>query len=85
MLAEYRLHVVSGCPADHKLDCYDCVIRSSRTITAESIQEAVASFRERKLYQEDLTQELHRMLAAEVETIGWHSGVMVRVRCGGDH
>jgi hypothetical protein len=50
----------------------------------ESILEAAATFGSREIFQEDLTVELHRLLCAEVETVGWHSGVLTRVRVGGD-
>jgi hypothetical protein len=57
---------------------------AGRVIKVEDILAAAAAFAGRAIFQEDLTRELHRTLAADVETIGWHSGVRTRVRIGGE-
>lgn len=82
MIVEHTLEVVAICPVDRKPDIYQCTIRSSRTIPVETILKAAAKLRRKRLYQEDVTRELHRTLAAHVETIGWHSGVQTRVAIG---
>jgi hypothetical protein len=84
MRVEHMLEVTAVCPADQKPDVYRCVVRACRVIPVEDILAAVKNATEAgPLYQEDLTRELHRALAAEVETVGWHSGVRTRVVCGG--
>lgn len=84
MIVEHTLEVTAVCPVDDKPDVYQCVIRTHRVLPVESILQAVESLREKKIYQEDLTRELHRVLAARVETVGWHSGVATRVIVGGE-
>lgn len=81
---EHSLEVTAVCPADKKPDVYACVVRARRVIPVEDIIAAVKTATAGgPLYQEDLTRELHRLLAAEVETTGWHSGVRTRAVCGG--
>jgi heterodisulfide reductase subunit C len=84
MKVEHTLEVTATCPIDDRPDVYRCTIRARRVITVESILDAVRRVGDRKLYQEELTQELHRAINCEVETIGWHSGVRTRVVCGGE-
>ena len=84
MIVEHRLEISALCPVDGKPDVYRCVVTTARVIDVESILKAVDSLKDRKIYQEELTQELHRILAARVETTGWHSGVTTRVVVGGD-
>lgn len=81
-MCEYRLEVTAVCPVDKKPDVYLCTVRAGRTIPVEDILKAAGKLRTEPLYQEDLTRELHRALAAEVETVGWHSGVMTRCVVG---
>ena len=82
MTAEYSLEVFALCPVDGKPDIYACTVRSGRTIQVEDIIAVREELRAAKLFQEDLTAELHRRLAAQVETVGWHSGVRARVVAG---
>lgn len=84
MRVEYTLEAVAACPADHKPDVYTVTVRTGRTIPVEQILAAAAELATSELYQEEFTRELHRRLAAEVETVGWHSGVKTRVVVGGD-
>lgn len=84
MIVEHSLEVTAICPVDDKPDVCRCVITTSRVIEVESILKAVESLRGKKLYQEEFTQELHRILAARVETVGAHSGVTTRVVVGGE-
>lgn len=83
MLAEYSLEITASCPVDRKPDVYECRVTARRTIPVEDILKAVDSLKGKELYQEQLTGELHRMLAADVETVGYHSGVKAVVRFGG--
>lgn len=82
MRVEYSLEVKAKCPVDHRSDFYRCVVRARETIKVEAIISAAKQFEDKELFQEDLTHELHRALSAEVETLGWHSGVETRVICG---
>jgi heterodisulfide reductase subunit C len=81
---EHRFEVIAACPVDARPDRYACTVRTGRVIKVEDILAAAAAFAGRAIFQEDLTRELHRTLAADVETIGWHSGVRTRVRIGGE-
>ena len=84
MRVEHSFEVTATCPVDRKPDVYSCVVRASRVIPVEDILAAVKTVTSGPpLFQEDLTRELHRALAAEVETTGWHSGIRTRVVCGG--
>lgn len=79
MKVEHSLELRAICPVDGLPDVYHCVIRCNRVLAVEEILAAVDRLKGEKLYQEELTRKLHRALAAEVETVGWHSGVMTRV------
>lgn len=83
MRAEYTLEAVAVCPADNKPDIYTVTVRATRTIPAEEILAVAESMKGKPMYQEAFTAEMHRILAAEVETLGWHSGVRTRVIVGG--
>lgn len=83
MVVEHLLEISALCPVDHKPDHYTCRVVSGRTIPVEEILAVAADFRSREMFQEDLTAEFHRRLAAPVETVGYHSGVRTTVRCGG--
>lgn len=83
MRVEHRLEVVAICPVDGLLDVYTMTVRASRVIKVEDILTAAETFASLKLFQEELTQRMHRAIACEIETIGYHSGVMTRVVCGG--
>ena len=84
MRVEHRLAVVATCPVDKLPDIYQCSVRTTRTIKVEDILKAVGELTKKSLFQEEFTQRLHRLLACEVETTGWHSGVLTRVVCGAE-
>lgn len=83
MKVEHTLEVVARCPVDEQPDVYTLTVRSSRVVKVEDILSAAATLATEKLFQEELTQRMHRALACEVETVGYHSGVRTRVVCGG--
>ena len=82
MTIEHSLEIVALCPVDGLPDVYRAIVRTRRVIKVEDILKAAATLSTKKLFQEDLTQRLHRLLACEVETVGSHSGVQTRVVCG---
>ena len=82
MKVEHTLEVVARCPVDGLPDVYTLTVRASRVVRVEDILTAVAALAGETLFQEDVTQRLHRDLACEVETVGYHSGVLTRVVCG---
>jgi NADPH-dependent 7-cyano-7-deazaguanine reductase QueF len=82
MQCEYSLWVNCVCPVDKKPDVYRVTVRSGKTIPVEDILKSAKSLEEKPQFQEELTQELHRLLAAEVESVGHHSGVKTRIVCG---
>lgn len=83
MQVEHSFEVVATCPVDQAGDMYQVTVRCGRVIFVEAIWAAVKKLNEKPTTQEQFTQNLHRELAAEVETLGWHSGVRTRVTCGG--
>lgn len=82
MMVEHALEAVAICPVDGLPDVYALSVRTSRAIKVEDILAAVAKLSGERLFQEELTQRLHRELACQVETIGHHSGVRTKVTCG---
>jgi hypothetical protein len=80
---EHTFEVVATCPVDKAGDVYQVTVRCGRVIFVEDIWAAVKKLNEKPTTQEEFNQNLHRELAAEVETLGWHSGVTTRVVCGG--
>jgi NADPH-dependent 7-cyano-7-deazaguanine reductase QueF len=83
MRVEHTLEVTALCPVDGLPDVYVLTVRASRVVKVEDILSAAAAFAQERLFQEELTQRVHRALACEVETVGYHSGVRTRVVCGG--
>lgn len=79
MKIRHTLLVTAICPVDDLPDVYETSVETGRVINVETILEVAASFSERKIYQEDLTQEMARRLAATVSTVGYHSGVRTEV------
>ena len=84
MRVEHTLEVVALCPVDRLPDVYTMTVRASRVVKVEDILAAAAPLAGESLFQEDLTQRMHRALACEVETVGYHSGVRTRVVCGAE-
>lgn len=82
MLVEHTLEVVATCPVDKAGDCYTVRVRCRRVIFVEAIWAAVKKLNAAPVTQEEFTERLARELAAEVETVGYHSGVLTRVVCG---
>lgn len=82
MRVRHELQMTARCPADGRPDVYRLTVRTGRTIPVEDILAAVLTATKEPAFQEAITQELHRLLAAEVETVGTHSGVVTTVVCG---
>jgi len=70
----YTLHMTGTCPKDNLADLYLVEISSDKTLTVESILDAVETVNT-NAYQEDITEALAREIPARVKTTGWHSGV----------
>ena len=75
MKVTHRLTATCSCPVDGQPDVYAVTVRASRVIKVEDILAAVATLRGERIFQEELTARLARAIAAEVETVGHHSGV----------
>lgn len=82
MRVEHTLDVVAVCPVDGLPDVYVLTVRAARLIKVEDILAVTAGLAGERVFQEDLTQRIHRALGCEVETVGYHSGVRTRVVCG---
>lgn len=82
MKVEHTLTVTAMCPMDDRPDSYEVVVEAGRVVPVERILEVAASFAERKIFQEDLTEELARAIGARVTSYGWHSKVRTKVVAG---
>jgi hypothetical protein len=80
---DHYLEAVAVCPVDKAGDRYDVRVRVRRVLLVEDIWKAVRAAGAEPLTQEAFTQELARLLAARVRTVGYHSGVKTVVHCGG--
>lgn len=81
MLVRHSLTITASCPVDGKPDHYEAVVECVRVVKVEDILAAVQQLRDRKVFQEELTQELARTLGAKVTTTGYHSGVKTVCEC----
>jgi GTP cyclohydrolase I len=77
----HRLLIEATCPVDGRPDRYRCWVRVDRTLPVEKIEEAVAAYTRRPVYQEALTAALAFVLDAEVVTVGHHAEGRVRTLC----
>lgn len=78
----YELEITCSCPVDDDPDVYHLTVTSRRTIPVENILKAVEKLREDNLFQEELTQRLHRRINACVTLVGYHSGVKTTTTAG---
>lgn len=81
MLVRHSLTITAACPVDGKPDHYEAVVECTRVVKVEDILAAVDRLKAQKIYQEELTQELARVLGAKVTTTGYHSGVKTVCEC----
>jgi hypothetical protein len=83
MKHEYMLVGTTLCPADGSRNTFSVTVQSRHVIPVEDILAAMQPMRDEKLYQEDWTDKLSQALPrAQVETAGWHDGVLVRATYG---
>lgn len=82
MIVQHSLEITAICPVDGKPDIYQCVVSASRVIPVEDILAAAKALSKKRMYQEDICQEMHRQLACRVVLTGYHSGVKTQVSCG---
>lgn len=82
MINQYEIEITCMCPVDDLPDVYQLTVTARRVIPVEGLIAAAAEFREKKLYQEDLCQAIHRKVNACCVLVGFHSGVRVRSQCG---
>ena len=75
MLIRHHLTITASCPVDRKPDHYEAVIECGSVIKVEDILAAVERLKTRRIFQEQLTQELASTLGAKVTSTGYHSGV----------
>jgi NADPH-dependent 7-cyano-7-deazaguanine reductase QueF len=79
MLIKYELEVSCRCPVDGLPDKYQVTIETSETICVEEIIEKASELKDLTMFQEELTQNLHRSFNCSVSTFGYHSGVKTSV------
>lgn len=81
MIVRHELTFFSQCPVNDDRDEYHLTVTARRLIKVEDILDAVAGL-PAKAFQEALTIELAVKLNAEIETVGYHSGVKTTCRAG---
>ena len=74
MLVRHEMEIQCNCPSDDLPDLYHMTVECERTIPVEKIMEVVDELSKEKIFQEELTQRIARLLNARVTTIGWHFG-----------
>jgi len=62
-------------------DTYEVTDECNRAVKVEEILKAAETMKKEKKFQEDITQELARVLGAKVTTTGYHSGVKTICEC----
>lgn len=84
MRVEHQLQISGICPINGVRDSYVATVRIKRMLTVEEIIERADNLSKsmEPMFQEQLTQALADLLCAEVETVGYHSGVRTTVVCG---
>jgi NADPH-dependent 7-cyano-7-deazaguanine reductase QueF len=81
MTARHQFELRALCPANGALDVYEVTIEVNRLVRCEDLLELAATYREKKIFQEDLTNQLAMKLNCHVVTIGHHCGQQVKTRC----
>lgn len=79
MICTYEYRIVAACPVDDKPDYYDAKFEAQATIPVEDILKAVEVYKTEKVFQEEITARLARLLNCRVTTVGYHSGVKTTV------
>lgn len=82
MKVEHTLEVKALCPVDRLPDVYIMTVRTTGIVKVEDILYVVAGLATEPMFQEEVTQHIHRALGCQVQTIGYHSGVRTLVVCG---
>jgi GTP cyclohydrolase I len=75
----HHLTVTAVCPVDGLPDVYAVTVEAERVVRVEDILRVARTFAKRRLYQEQLTEEMARKLSATVRSVGFHSGVRTEV------
>jgi heterodisulfide reductase subunit C len=70
----HRLEISALCPEDGLGDSYQCEIHTTRVIEVTEIIKVVDSYKFKKIYMEDLAEELRRSLCAKIVLKGSHYG-----------
>lgn len=74
----YEFEIKAKCPNGKLGDVYACSIESERTIMpVETIVLFIQSVEKRKIFQEDLADELRNEFQCRATVIGWHFGVKI--------
>ena len=79
MQIRYSFEGHCNCPVDNLPDTYKITLYSQKVIAVEDIIKATVSLEPLKMFQEEYTQRLHRLLNCKVQTVGIHSGVTTKV------
>lgn len=82
MQVEYSFDVYCNCPVDSLPDVYKVTLYSNKTIPVEKILSHLEAVETKTVFQEDLTQSLHRVFNCKVVSYGIHSGVRTKVTAG---
>ena len=78
--AKYTVPFTCVCPNDKEVIEYEAVLTSDKVIMVEDIISFVKSFKDKSLYQEDITDKISLHFNCSVCTFGTHQGVFIRCK-----
>jgi hypothetical protein len=81
MKVSHTFPMVARCPNHSGTDSYECEVVMDRLMMVEDILEITDGYGLKKIFQEDLAQELANKLRAEVTLRGLHAGVKTVATC----
>lgn len=73
----YEFELTAKCPNGSLEDRYDCLLSSTKMISAENINAVREKMKTRKAFQEDIADDLRNEFKARVVVIGWHFGIKI--------
>ena len=74
---KYIFEATCLCPNGKLKDRYECELSSRSTIQVELIGKYIAKLAKRRMYQEQIADELRNEFMAGVRVVGWHYGIKV--------
>ena len=81
MIVKHTFQVRAVCPINGDIDQYECEVSLTTLVVCETLIAEAAEYKDRSLYQEQLTLELAERWNATVRTKGTHVGGEVATEC----